>query len=73
MKVCATEPCSELLRFLPSAGFKSGTAESTGQSLTLKVPIPTAADDIYNYLIIIFQRKLDLIFHVNPLLGRGFT
>ena len=72
MKVCATEPCLELLRFLPPAGFQTGI-KLTGQSLTLKVPITTAADDIYKYLFIIFQRKLDLIFHVNPLLGRGFT
>ena len=42
--------------------------------LTLKAPIMTAADDSLEYFIIVFQRKKkDLIFHVNPLLGRGFT
>ena len=41
--------------------------------LTLKVPITTAADNIYKYMyfFIVFQRKQDLIFHVNLLLGRG--
>ena len=44
-------------------------------SLTLKAPITTAADDIHKdlYFFIVFQRKLDLIFHVNPLPSRGFT
>ena len=41
--------------------------------LTLKVPVTTAADDIHKYFFIVFQRKYDLIFQVNPLLGRGFT
>ena len=41
--------------------------------LTLKAPIMIAADEIYKYFFIVFQRKQDLIFHVNPLLGRGFT
>ena len=42
--------------------------------LTLKAPIMTSADDIHKkYFIIVFLRKQDLIFHVNPLLGRGFT
>ena len=31
-------------------------------------PIMTAADDSLEYFIIVFQRKLDLIYHVNPLL-----
>ena len=42
-------------------------------ALTLKAPITTAADDIHNYFFIVFQRKLDLMFQVNPLLGRGLT
>ena len=41
--------------------------------LTLKAPITTAADDIYKYFFIVFQRKYDLMFQVTPLLGRGFT
>ena len=41
--------------------------------LTLKAPLMTAADDIHKYFFIVFQRKLDLMFQVNPLLGRGFT
>ena len=41
--------------------------------LTLKAPITTAADDIHKYFFIVFQRKQDLMFQVNPLLGRGFT
>ena len=40
--------------------------------LTLKGPITTAADNIHEYLFIVFRRKLDLMFQVNPLLGRGF-
>ena len=31
------------------------------------MPITTAADGIHKYFFIVFQRKLDLIFHVNPL------
>ena len=34
--------------------------------LTPKVPITTAADDIHKYLFIVFQKKLDLMFQVNP-------
>ena len=41
--------------------------------VSLKAPITTAADDIHKYFLIALQRKEDLIFHVNPLLGRGFT
>ena len=41
--------------------------------LTLKAPITTAADDIHKFYFIAFQRKLNLMFQVNPLLGRGFT
>ena len=41
--------------------------------LTLKAPITTAADDIHKYFFIVFQRKYDLMFQVNPLQGRGFT
>ena len=41
--------------------------------LTLKAPITTAADDIHKYFFIVFQIKWDLMFQVNPLLGRGFT
>ena len=37
------------------------------EKLTLKAPIKTAADDIHNYFFIVFQRKQDLIFQVNPL------
>ena len=43
-------------------------------SLTLKVPITTAADDIHKYFFIVFfSEKIRLDFQVNPLLGRGFT
>ena len=35
--------------------------------LTLKALITAAADDIDKYFLIVFQRKWDLIFHVNPL------
>ena len=38
-----------------------------------EAPVTTAADDSPAYFFIVFQRKLDLIFHVNPLLGRRFT
>ena len=41
--------------------------------LTLKTPITTAADDIHKYFSLLFREKLDLMFQVNPLLGRGFT
>ena len=41
--------------------------------LTLKAPIMAAADDIHKYFFSVFQRKLDLMFQVNSLLGRGFT
>ena len=41
--------------------------------LTLKAPITTAADDIFEIFFLIFQRKQVLIFHVNRLLGRQFT
>ena len=41
--------------------------------LIVKAPITTAADDIHKYFFIVFQRKYDLIFQVNPLLVRGFT
>ena len=37
--------------------------------LTLKVPIRTAADNIHKYFFIVFQRKYDLMFQVNPLLA----
>ena len=43
------------------------------EDLTLKAPVTTAADDIHNYFFIVFPRKYDLMFQVNPLLGRGFT
>ena len=46
---------------------------NTVKDLTLKAPITTAADDIHKYFFIVFQRKYDLMFQVNPLLGRGFT
>ena len=42
-------------------------------ALTLKAPVTTAADDIHKYFFIIFQRNQDLMFQVNPLLGREFT
>ena len=35
--------------------------------------VTTAADDIHIYFIILFLRKQGLIFHVNPLLGRGLN
>ena len=41
--------------------------------ITLKVLITTAPDDIHIYFFVVFQRKSDLMFQVNPLLGRGFT
>ena len=50
--------------------------------LTLKVPITTAADDVFSEkkkkkkkkkFFFFFQRKQVLIFHVNRLLGRQFT
>ena len=44
-----------------------------GSFLRRKHPITTAAADIHKYFFIVFQRKEDLMFHVNPLLGRGFT
>ena len=40
--------------------------------LTLKVPIKTAAHGILEYFFIVFQRILDVMFHVNPLLGKEF-
>ena len=40
-----------------------------GGDLTLKAPITTAADDNHKYFFIVFQRKKDLLFQVNPLLG----
>ena len=43
------------------------------KKLTNKAPITTAADDIHKFFVIVFQRKLAMIFQVNPLLGRGFT
>ena len=33
----------------------------------------TAADDIYKYFFIFFFRENKTLFHVNPLIGRGFT
>ena len=41
--------------------------------LTLKAPITTAADNIFKYFFLIFQRKQALICYVNRLLGRRFT
>ena len=35
-------------------------------SLTLKAPIMTGEDDIRKYFLIVFQRKYDLMFQVNP-------
>ena len=87
-RLCAMESCLMLERFLPPGDDEPGTTQSAGQGLTyratrahsislltLKAPITTAADDIYKYMyfFIVFQRKEDLVFHVNPLLGRGFT
>ena len=42
-------------------------------SVTLKAPIMTAADDIHKYFFHCLSEKKDLMFQVNPLLGRGFT
>ena len=42
-------------------------------ALTHKAPIMAAADDTHKYFFIVFQRKEDSMFEVNPLLGRGFT
>ena len=36
-------------------------------TLTLKAPVTTVADDIHKYFFIVFQRKLDWMFQVNPL------
>ena len=36
------------------------------------MPVTTAADDIPKYFVIVFQRKLDLIFQVNPLPRQRF-
>ena len=41
------------------------------QNLNLKVPITSAANDIFFFFF--FQRKQVLTFHVNHLLGRWFT
>ena len=41
--------------------------------LTLKAPITAAADDIHIYIFYCFSEKINLMFQVNPLLGRGFT
>ena len=35
-------------------------------SVIVKAPITTAADDIHKYFVIVFQRKKDLMFQVNP-------
>ena len=43
------------------------------RGLTLKAPVTSAADDIHKYFSIVFQRKQDVMFQVNPLLDRGFT
>ena len=42
-------------------------------NLTLKKPSEIAADNTLICLTFIFQRKEDLMFHVNPLSSRGFT
>ena len=55
------------------AGICNCNRFKTSLGLTLKAPVTTAADDIYKYFFIVVQRKIDLIFHVNPLLGSGFT
>ena len=39
---------------------------------SVKAPMTTAEDDSLEYFFINFQRKSDLIFHLKPLLGRGF-
>ena len=39
-------------------------------TLTLKVPVTTAADVIHKYFFIVFQRRQDLMFQVNPLLDQ---
>ena len=44
----------------------------TLQTLSLKAPITTAADDINKYFFIVF-RENKMMFQVNPLLGREFT
>ena len=42
--------------------------------LTLKAPIMTAADNRREYFFnVFFRENKDLIFHLNPLLGRGLT
>ena len=57
---------------LVEMGIKMCRCKCLIQRLTFKAPITTAADNIHKYFFNVFQRK-DLIFHVNPLLGRGFT
>ena len=37
------------------------------------MPVWTVADDSLEYIFIIFQTQQELMFHVNPLLSRGFT
>ena len=39
--------------------------------VNFKAPITTAADDSLDCFV--FQRKEDLLFRENPLLGKGFT
>ena len=36
-------------------------------------PVMTVADDIHKYFFSVFQRKLDMIFHVIPLLGGSYN
>ena len=62
-----------IVQEIGSALTKVGNHKIVWAYLTHKVPITTAADDIHKYFFIFYQRKQDLIFHVNPLLGRGFT
>ena len=66
-------PEMKIVTFANSVDYKAAYNEIYKKNmLTLKAPIKTAADDTHKYFLIVFQRKLDLMFQVNPLLSRGF-
>ena len=41
--------------------------------VNIEMPVSTVADDSLKYFLVCFSEKNDLIDHVNPVLGRGFT
>ena len=65
--------CGETSVFNKNLGTYVRTGPRMVEVLTLKAPITTAADDSHKYFFIVFQRKSDLMFQVNPLLDRGST